>query len=147
MLGQHLYGLLVATGLGVLVNFIARRTFSSEPLEGVGRWNWYVSLLVQSSVYPFLAIAAWHSHGFSTSWFVVGWSDRSITDMRFEAYFIYSFCGYLLKDMWELRNNKLFVAHHIVCLAASFAALLIPSGVGLFVLVVFLLEFGTLTYN
>ena len=55
-------------------------------------------------------------------------------------------CRYFMKDMWMV-NDVMFFLHHVVGLIGCVAVLLVPSGVGYFIVGTMVLELGTLTFN
>ena len=54
--------------------------------------------------------------------------------LRRERMFVYAVFGYMAKDMWMV-HAPLFFAHHALSIAGCFGALLMPRGVGCYVMV------------
>mmetsp|Transcript_27595 Transcript_27595/g.36199 ORF Transcript_27595/g.36199 Transcript_27595/m.36199 type:complete len:262 (-) Transcript_27595:101-886(-) len=145
MIEEHGVSLLCISLFSVITNVLCKKFGPQRKVDGFGLWNWMMSLFWQFVIYPYFAIAAWKQKDFGMQWLYCGWDD--FPSMFFEKGFHYAFFGYLIKDMWELRSDFLFMLHHIICLLGIMVSFSLSAGVGFTVWIVFILETGTASFN
>lgn len=125
-------------------------------------WMWMLSATLQACVYPVLfalaffkgrpeAVSSGAVEG-SASW-LDGTDERILStpnspDLVYLRWFLYTFFGYLARDLPYTQGDYLFIAHHLACMAGIWTTLESESpGAVSAVLGIFVLEYGSLFFN
>jgi len=160
---ETLLGIAVASSVGFIVNVLMNMFQSSQPkhpffmtFQGTKAplWSWMFSAFLSGIVYTSLYSCAWYTSNSEVrmEW-LVGTDTRHLSspvgrDLQFFKYFLYTFCGYLARDLPLCINNPLFVAHHFAC-AAGIISTLETTSPGAIAAVhgILVLELGSFFFN
>jgi len=138
-----LVGIGACTAIGLLGNdWFSRNVAVGLPVhDGCPMWSWYIGAIMQGIVYPAMVFLAFRDKGYDlVPWLDAGWQDHP--SFLWEKAFLYSFFGYLLKDML-IMTDLLFILHHIACMVGVLLTLYLPRGAVALVLGMVLLELGS----
>jgi len=144
-------GVCVASMVGFVANRIAKAIGPDDFVDQYPRWQWLVGLIAQVLVYPSLFFLAWFEKGLTTAWLCCQWSDHLDSNgggMQHEYLLIYAVSGYMIKDSVTIlsKRDRWTLGYHVLSLAMVLFILYIPSGVGIGLGGVVLLELGSAFY-
>eukprot|EP00500_Bicosoecida_sp_ms1_P008482 CAMPEP_0203825164 /NCGR_PEP_ID=MMETSP0115-20131106/53595_1 /ASSEMBLY_ACC=CAM_ASM_000227 /TAXON_ID=33651 /ORGANISM="Bicosoecid sp, Strain ms1" /LENGTH=261 /DNA_ID=CAMNT_0050734207 /DNA_START=47 /DNA_END=829 /DNA_ORIENTATION=- len=141
---DDLYGVVVASLIGYVLNYVAAKLVASDVVAGSPRWSWRLGQCYQLIVFPGLVAWCWSTRGWGEDWLSAGWD--SFSDMHRERIFLYCMIGYMVKDFGIMDDNTL-ILHHVATIGAGVSCMGMPEGVGLFVICTATFELGSMAYS
>jgi len=129
------------------------KIFGFDLVDGYSRCSYYISLLHQGLIVPFLFLSCCYlrmddNGEIPESWLSGSWPLFELdATYKMESNFFISVIGYELKDLVYGPGGPLLWIHHLLTIGACTMALFSPYGVGILVVHGFICECGSFFYN